>query len=169
MDDRQPGFDDVTELRARLLRRARRYAPDRATAEDMVQEALLRVWARLRQDPPIEAPERYVQVALRNIARTRALPAGDLDETALPGAPAVDGDRLAARRVLDALKALPEAQGSLIRDHAVLGLSYTDLARRHGLPVGTVMSRVARGRTRLCRSLGIPRETPVEALLDRIA
>ena len=62
--------------------------------------------------------------------------------------------------------ALPDDQACLIRALAVEGMSYAELARRHGLPLGTVMSRVSRGRARLSERLGPPKDAPVTALLD---
>ncbi|MEM0946589.1 MAG: sigma-70 family RNA polymerase sigma factor [Pseudomonadota bacterium] len=157
---------DVAELRKRLLRRARRYATDAHAAEDLAQEALLRVWTRAQSDPPITDIERYLFVTLRHLSARRAEPTEEPIETHPPTVDAMAADRLAAQAVIAALQRLPDAQARLIWEHAVEGASYVALAKRYDLPVGTVMSRVARGRTRLCQRLGIPRAHPVRALLD---
>ena len=54
----------------------------------------------------------------------------------------------------ESAESLPPEQACLIRGLAVEGVSYAELARRHGLPLGTVMSRVSRGRARLAERLG---------------
>ncbi len=158
--------DDISDLRKRLLRRARRYAAGPDAAEDLAQEALLRVWARLQDDPPIADIERYLFVTMRHLAARRAKAAEELTETRMPETRPDAPDRLATSAVLAALARLPDGQARLIWEHAVEGASFADLARRHGLPPGTVMSRVARGRAELCIRLGVPRDRPVEALLD---
>ncbi|WP_162937493.1 sigma-70 family RNA polymerase sigma factor [Indioceanicola profundi] len=57
--------------------------------------------------------------------------------------------RLEARQVVDALQALPETQRDVILTVALDDLRYEDAARRLGIPVGTFMSRLSRGREAL--------------------
>lgn len=157
---------DLTALMPRLRRRARRYVGTDAAADDLAQEALLRVWARLLDDPPIEDLDRYLFTAMRNIARRRQAAGEELTEAVMPRTEPVAGDRLAAADVLDALSHLPPAQASLILEHAVDGTSHAELARRHGVPLGTVLSRVARGRTELRQRLGLRARGAVAELLS---
>ena len=145
---------DFTRLRPRLLRRARRYAPDPDAAEDLVQEAVLQVWLRLKRDPPITDLERYLFRTLRNLASRQPPRFEPLDETELASTAARPETVIEAREVLGALTRLPPAQASLILAHAVDGTSFRDLARRHALPEGPVMSRVARGRAWLKKEVG---------------
>jgi RNA polymerase sigma-70 factor (ECF subfamily) len=66
--------------------------------------------------------------------------------------PAVEGGQdsaLAHRDLLRALAALPEEQRSVLVLIAVEDLSYEQAARVLGVPIGTVMSRLSRGRERL--------------------
>lgn len=157
---------DLTALMPRLRRRARRYTGSDAAAEDLAQEALLRVWARLLDDPPIEDLDRYLFTAMRNIARRRQAAGEELTDAVMPQTAPVAGDRLAAADVLDALAHLPPAQATLILEHAVDGASHAELARRHGVPLGTVLSRVARGRSELRQRLGLRRRGAVAELLS---
>jgi RNA polymerase sigma-70 factor (ECF subfamily) len=148
-----------------LSRTARRLTPGRAEAEDLVQETVLRVWTRLSDGAEVRDMRPYLFATLRNLAcrpgrRTEALE----EDEAPPVAPVAEA-RLAAREVLRALAALPEEQAVLIRGLVFDGASFDDLARRHGLPVGTVTSRIARGRARLARRLDLPADAPVAALL----
>lgn len=154
-------------LRPKLLRRARRYTRDPAQAEDIVQEALLKVWLRMAEDPPITHLEAYVITALRRIAMRPAPPFEELPEAMTPAVPDTGLDRLAAREVEAALEALPPEQSALLLGVAVGGESYASLARAHDIPIGTVMSRVSRGRATLRAILDLPADRPVNALLGR--
>jgi RNA polymerase sigma-70 factor (ECF subfamily) len=69
-------------------------------------------------------------------------------ETELPGI----GEQhsvLEHRDVLRALAALPEEQRAVLLLVGVEDLSYQEAARVLGVPIGTVMSRLSRGRERL--------------------
>jgi RNA polymerase sigma-70 factor (ECF subfamily) len=74
-------------------------------------------------------------------------------EAELPG---IDGGQhsvLEHRDVLRALAALPEEQRAVLLLVGVEDLSYQEAARVLGVPIGTVMSRLSRGRERLRRSI----------------
>jgi RNA polymerase sigma-70 factor (ECF subfamily) len=159
----------LAAMMPRLLRRARRYAPSHEAAEDLAQEALMRVWARLSQEPQIEDIERYLFASLRNLARRQPRPMNAICEKDVPQTPP-DGDaRLMAAEVLDALNALPDNQAAVLRDLALDGQSYAEIARRRGLPLGTVMSRAARGRARLRARMGVVSSRPVAELLAAVS
>ena len=65
--------------------------------------------------------------------------------------------------VLAQLDTLPEDQRAVLLLIGVEGLSYDEAAQVLGVPVGTVMSRLSRGRDRL-RRLAEGRSAPVTAL-----
>jgi len=76
-----------------------------------------------------------------------------LTETELPG---IDGGQysvLEHRDLLRAFAALPEEQRAVLLLVGVEDVSYQEAARVLGVPIGTVMSRLSRGRERLRRSL----------------
>ena len=73
-------------------------------------------------------------------------------ETALARAPAQEASD-EVRRVWDALYTLPEEERSTLVLVSVEGLSYADVARVFGIPIGTVMSRLSRARARLAQAL----------------
>ena len=56
---------------------------------------------------------------------------------------------LHTREVIDAIRSLPQAQREVIAAVDVVGLGYTEAATHLQIPVGTVMSRLHRGRARL--------------------
>ena len=70
------------------------------------------------------------------------------------GLPAVQEDALHWRDLQRGLALLPEEQRSVILLVSVEDLSYAQAAEVLGIPVGTVMSRLARGRDRLRQHTG---------------
>ena len=79
-----------------------------------------------------------------------------LDDTHSQGASqrANQEDRLLWRDMLRALDSLPEEQRSVVLLVSVEDLSYAETAAVLSVPVGTVMSRLARGRDRLRQLTG---------------
>jgi RNA polymerase sigma-70 factor, ECF subfamily len=164
-----------------LRRSARRLSRTAEDADDLVQDTLLRVWSRLamaRTSAPDAAPvtdlRAYAFATLRNCARTRgagAPPNGtvasdDRDAAeAQPDARADPAAHMAATDAMRALSALPDDQQVLLRLRAIDGLSYAEIARETGLPMGTVTSRLSRGRRALRQALGLPSDAVVADLL----
>jgi RNA polymerase sigma-70 factor (ECF subfamily) len=58
------------------------------------------------------------------------------------------------REVMAAMQRLPEEQREVVSLILVEGFGYREAAELLGLPIGTVSSRLVRGRTALLRSLG---------------
>ena len=56
---------------------------------------------------------------------------------------------LHTREVIDAIRALPQAQREVVAAVDVAGFGYNEAATQLQIPVGTVMSRLHRGRARL--------------------
>jgi RNA polymerase sigma-70 factor (ECF subfamily) len=72
-------------------------------------------------------------------------------EEVLPGVEGGQHSALEYRDFLRAFASLPEEQRSILVLIAVEDLSYQQAARVLGVPIGTVMSRLSRGRERLRR------------------
>ncbi len=140
-----------------LRRYARALLRDRATADDLVQDCLEHAIARWRQRRADGDARAWLFAILHNLAishlrRTarRGVPAhlDNVAEGALSIAPAQeDGLRLA--NLMTALHALPDEQRAVLLLVSVEDMSYAQAAGVLGVPVGTVMSRLARGRERL--------------------
>jgi RNA polymerase sigma-70 factor (ECF subfamily) len=73
----------------------------------------------------------------------------EVAEAQLPGVAGGQDSALAHRDLLRAFAVLSEEQRSVLVLIAVEDLSYEEAARVLGVPVGTVMSRLSRGRERL--------------------
>src|ERR1700694_1207597 len=81
---------------------------------------------------------------LRSLARRPALsPLGDAD------APQMAGPEAGGRDIERARAALGEAQRSALLLVVLEGLSYREVAEVQGVPIGTVMSRLARARAQI--------------------
>jgi RNA polymerase sigma factor (sigma-70 family) len=76
-------------------------------------------------------------------------------------------DRLEVRDVLAALSRLPEAQRAALVLIALEDFSYAEAARVQGIPIGTLMSRLARGREALRRAMGEDRPLRLHLVGDK--
>jgi RNA polymerase sigma-70 factor (ECF subfamily) len=143
----------------RLIRFATRLTGSREAGEDLVQDMFERVLRSPRRVSGDEFP--YLARALRNnhVDRVRA-EARRVRTTSLPEAleaTLAAPDRTVAldeaRSVLAAVAELPECFREAVVAVDVSGFSYTEAAKQLGVPVGTVMSRLYRGRQRVLRAL----------------
>lgn len=160
-----PDAETFARLLPDLNRLCRILAPSRDAAEDLAQEAALRVWAQLAAGAEIEALRPYLMTAARNGARRPAQAPEELTEALSPCIPPEAPARLATAEVLKAIARLPHAQAILISDHALGGLSYQALAAEHALPLGTVMSRLNRARRALRTAMDLEPDESATALL----
>lgn len=147
-----------------LRRYARALLRDRESADELVQDCLERVIARWAQRREAEDTRSWVFAILHNLAVQRmrqqsrrglhlAIDEIDkIDEEAL-GMPAQQEHRVRHHELMRALDGLSEDQRAVLLLVAVEDLSYAEAATALGIPVGTVMSRLARARQRLHRML----------------
>lgn len=135
---------------------------DRAEAEEILQEAFVRVWTRAgTYDVQMGGPLPWIVRVARNCAIDRlrarrvraavgapasdgaeaeALPAADIQT---PEATVLEAER--RRTVSDALTGLPADQRRLIEAAFFEGYTHRELAQRFGLPLGTVKTRIRAG------------------------
>ncbi len=133
-----------------LTRRARKLARSRAEAEDLVQDTLLSLCQRLHEDAQIDDLPAYAMRTLGNRAQrgwrqTQTQEIEEGDALILPDAHL----RLDCADTLAAVAALPKSQRQLMELVATGETSPRALAAATGLPLGTVMSRLARARAKL--------------------
>lgn len=152
--------DGLTELLPRLRRLARALAGHPADADDLVQVALERALARAGQWRPDARLDAWVFGILRNAWLDEVRARGRQQRVFAPEeAGALVGEASVERHaqaltVAAALAQLPEEQREAVALVLVEGLSYAEAADVLGVPVGTVTSRLARGRAALQRLLG---------------
>src|SRR3979409_839349 len=111
-----------------LRRYARTFVRDAAAADDLVQDTLERA------------------------RRGREVPLDDAGESDV-GVPSTQEDALRRDDILGAVGQLPDDQRSVLLLVSIEDVSYTEAARILDIPIGTVMSRLARARARLLKLL----------------
>jgi RNA polymerase sigma-70 factor, ECF subfamily len=132
---------------------------DLAEAENLLQEAYARAFARWSEVCAYDLPEAWVRRVALNLA---AMAARRLRRRAAAllrlGPPAAVPEL--GPELLDlhhALRALPLGQRQVIVLHHLVGLPVEEVARELGVPAGTVKSRLARGRRALALVLDTDR------------
>jgi len=148
----------------RLRRYARAMLGDRAAADDLVQDTLERAWARIQQWRTGSDLRAWLFSIMHNLrvdqVRRPVLPTQsitDHDDEA-PVRP-TQTDELEVRDLESALRHLPDEQREVLLLVALEEMSYSDIAVTLGIPVGTVMSRLSRGRERLRAIMDGPQPT----------
>jgi len=138
----------------RLRRYARAMLGDRAAADDLVQDTLERAWSRFSQWQPGSDLRAWLFSIMHNLRvdqlRRGVPPTHSLDEDAgaVPTR-ATQTDQLEVMDIESALRQLPGDQRAVLLLVALEEMSYGEIALALGIPVGTVMSRLSRGRERL--------------------
>jgi RNA polymerase sigma-70 factor, ECF subfamily len=141
----------------RLLRQVILVAGNRADAEDALQEAYARAAARWRRLRRYDLPEAWVRrVAMNLLAeagrRARRRAAALLRIGPLPVVVELTPDLL---DLAAALRVIPVAQRQVIVLHHLVGLPVEEVAHQLRVPVGTVKSRLGRGRRALAGRLAL--------------
>ncbi len=144
----------ITQHMPRLRRYARALTGDRNAADDLVQDTLERALSRFqlwRQGSDLRA---WLFTIMHNIfinqARSRMRhPHESLDESTADALHARDPDWAELRNIDDALSRLPVEQRAVLLLVGLEQFTYEEAARVLDVPLGTVMSRLSRGRERL--------------------
>jgi RNA polymerase sigma-70 factor (ECF subfamily) len=142
----------------RLQRFARSLCGSSQLAEDLTQETYVRVLARPR-DVRGDSDYPYLARTLRNVffdhwRSERRRPQVDALDQDVPGSAHGDPELAAyAGEVYEAVAGLPEEFRRVVVAIDVAGMSYLEASGTLRIPIGTVMSRLHRGRARLAGSL----------------
>jgi RNA polymerase sigma-70 factor, ECF subfamily len=145
----------------RLRRYARALTRDLCAADDLVQDSLTRALCKLhlwQNGTDLRAwlftilHNQYVNYVRRSVREGAAVGLND-NEPLLTRAPH-QGHRLELRDLERAITKLPEEQRSAILLVGLEGMRYEEVAAVLGIPVGTVRSRLSRGREALRKLIG---------------
>ena len=149
---------------AKLFAVILRILPERAEAEDVLQEVYVTIWRKAAAfDPGRASAITWISTIARNRAidriRARSIrPTSPLELAAevpdgAPGAEQVLDMVRAAASLQDALVQLDPRHAEIIRSCYFEGHTYEALAAREGVPVGTLKSWVRRGLIRMRAAL----------------
>ena len=129
--------NDILPLKDKLFRLALRITFDRAEAEDIVQETMIRVWSKRDEWHELESVEAYCLTVTRNLAIDRSEKkdaqtveltpeAEEISAASSPYDNLVSKERL--RLVHKLMNDLPEKQRSIMQLRDIEGKSYKEIA-----------------------------------------
>jgi RNA polymerase sigma-70 factor, ECF subfamily len=162
---------DVLPFAGQLQRAALGMTRNHLDAEDLVQDTLVRAYAAFHQFTPGTNLRAWLYRVLAttylNTCRKRRRepdqsPRGDLDDLQVPvdrlaqpirSAEAEALERLPGSDIMQALRGLPAGFSAAIYLADIEGYPYKEVAEILGIPIGTVMSRLHRGREKLREKL----------------
>lgn len=164
---------DVRKELVALLPRLRRFAysltGSKEEAEEVLQSACERALSRLDQFEPGTRLDSWMFQIIRTVrvdrvrysARRPTTSDPDIAETARFDART--HEQVEARMDLDIIREevarLPEEQRVALALVTIDGMSYQDAADTLGVPIGTIMSRLARARRKLADAIDLPRSS----------
>ena len=161
---------DFAELIPRLRRYARALTGERAAADDLVQDTLERAWRKLALWHPGSDLRAWAFTIMHNVhvnqVRGRRPPTIDIDTAEGFEFDVAHGAGIAEMIDLEAaLARLPDEQRAVLLLVGLEQFSYQEAAAVLSVPVGTVMSRLHRGRERLRALLeGAPAAVPLRVV-----
>jgi RNA polymerase sigma-70 factor, ECF subfamily len=167
MPDTLPHQDLIAALPP-LRRYARALTRDANRADDLVQDTLTRAWEKRALWRAGNNLRGWLLTIMHNVhvnqyamrRRERAQDSLDADDGPMAGweipVPATQADRVEVTEVFLQIDRLPVEQREVLILAAVKELRYEEIAGTLGIPLGTVMSRLARARDKLRRAVEPP-------------
>jgi RNA polymerase sigma-70 factor (ECF subfamily) len=162
--DRNSSFEDgLTALLPRLRRFAHAIARNPADADDLTQATVERALRSKSQWQPGTRLDSWLYRIMRNLWIDTVRGRGRKEDLHVPVEEAewISTDpRQAMEAAIDlktamaAMQRLPEDQREVVALILVEGFGYRECSEILGLPIGTVSSRLVRGRTALLRMIG---------------
>jgi RNA polymerase sigma-70 factor (ECF subfamily) len=152
--------DRIVELLPRLRRFARSLSRNQHDADDLVQTVVERAWRNIAQLKPGANLHSWMFGIMKNAWLDNMRAAKRRGEVALPedsgDHPAVNPTDMNSNlwSVSEAMDKLPEEQRLAVALVLVEGMSYKEAAALLEVPMGTITSRLARGRAALAATLG---------------
>lgn len=148
---------NLEQRRSRMHRVAYSWCQNKALADDLVQDALTKAFKNLNQLREVKALDKWMFDILTNCWRDhlrsqKVRKLDDLDNY-LDHEKLIHEDRQdrgeIIKRVRNAVSRLPVGQREVLALVDLEGFSYPEVAEILGIPLGTVTSRIARGRSSL--------------------
>ncbi len=148
---------ELEALIPRLRRFARALTGSREAADDLTQDTLERAWVKRALWQPGTNLRAWLFTVMHGVfvnGTRRWRPTDSLDALADAGVERADEgagaeSAIAIRDLRQALQRLPDEQCQVVLLVGLEQFSYAEAAEVLGVPIGTVMSRLSRGRERL--------------------
>ena len=163
MDQPSSFEDELTALLPRLRRFAHALSRDRADADDLTQMTVERALRSRAQWQPGTRLDSWAYRIMRNLwidtVRSRSrrerheAPPQDAETLGSDPRPAMEAS-LDLDRLMAAMQRLPDEQREVVALILIEGFGYREASELLGLPIGTVSSRLVRGRTALLAMVG---------------
>jgi RNA polymerase sigma-70 factor (ECF subfamily) len=156
--------DQLVSIRPNLFRMAYAWCGDRALADDLVQETVVKSLEKSHQLKDIDKIAPWCYRILHNCWLTHLRnikPDVDIDEIVLTCNDCPEKhyrDMVASEAIRVAIGKLPVGQRKVLMLIDLEGFAYREVADILSIPVGTVMSRISRARSALEKSLASFRE-----------
>ena len=164
----------------RLLGFAKRRTDDASDAEDVLQEACVRAWLSFGDLRDETLARAWLYRILRSVladshektGRRKQLVSISRLEDIHEELVSTDGDfvfaevaaRIDGETLRSALASLPEDFSTAVELHDIDGFKYNEIAEIVGVPIGTVMSRISRGRRLLAGAIASSRTAWAQAI-----
>jgi len=160
----QPAFErDLTALLPRLRRFAHGLSRNPADADDLTQLTVERALRSRDQWQPGTRLDSWLYRIMRNLwvdtvrargrQEQRLAPVEDAAGLGHDPRPGIDAG-IDLRRIMAAMERLPDEQREVVVLILIEGFGYREAAEMLDLPIGTVSSRLVRGRTALLALVG---------------
>ncbi|HET7735253.1 MAG TPA: sigma-70 family RNA polymerase sigma factor [Nocardioidaceae bacterium] len=164
--DRQEFDEFFAGSYARITAQVYAMIGSRDEAEECVQEAFVRAWHHRGQLDHVRHPEAWVRTTAYRLAVSRwrrVVRARRAPDRALSPAGHTPGVSETHVALVAALRQLPEAQRRTLVLHHIADLSVEEVAAELSIPVGTVKTRLRRGRATLATLLADANPTEATA------
>jgi RNA polymerase sigma-70 factor (ECF subfamily) len=163
MDSPQAFERDLAQLLPRLRRFAHALSRNSADADDLTQAAVERALRSRDQWQPGTRLDSWLYRIMRNRWVDTVRSRGRKEKHEAPEEEALDvgedpreaiDSSLELQRVMAAMERLPDEQREVVALILIEGFGYREVSEMLGLPIGTVSSRLVRGRHALLSMLG---------------
>jgi RNA polymerase sigma-70 factor (ECF subfamily) len=163
MDSSQAFERELTELLPRLRRFAHALSRNGADADDLTQAAVERALRSREQWEPGTRLDSWLYRIMRNLWIDTIRARGRKEKHEAPEEEALNvGDdpreaietSLELKRAMTAMEQLPDEQREVVALILIEGFGYREVSEMLDLPIGTVSSRLVRGRHALLSMLG---------------
>lgn len=166
-----PHHPDMDTIGPALKRYALRLTRDEGRAEDLLQDTYMSMLSRREDATRVNKPGPYMMSIMHNLfidetrrtkPDTSPVPLDDIEPVSADASPTL---KITCQETMAAIADLPADYRVVLQRHACQGQSYGEISKALGIPIGTVMSRIARARAALCRALEL--ENGVALLEDQ--